>query len=60
MISFNIDPDFGDCLDGLVLVDFTKADPKWVRSMMGDEGYRNFCAFHKISLPTDMRDKPAV
>lgn len=59
MISFNIDPDFGDCLDGLVLVDFTKSDPKWVRSMMGDDGYRNFCAHHKLALPADMRDKPA-
>ncbi len=59
MISFNIDPDFGDCLDGLVLVDITKSDPKWVRNMMGDEGYRGFCAFHKLSLPADMREKKA-
>ncbi len=54
MISFNIDPDFGSCLDGLVLVDFTKADPKWVRNMMGDEGFRRFCLHHRLDLPADL------
>ena len=58
MISFNIDPDFGECLDGLVLVDLTKSDPKWVRNMMGDDGYRNFCVHHKLTLPADMREEP--
>ena len=43
MISFNIDPDFGDCLDGLVLVDFTKADTKWMCNMMGFHEYRAYC-----------------
>lgn len=55
MISFNIDPDFGECLDGLVLVDFTKSDPKWVRSMMGDAGYKNFCEYHRLPIPPDLR-----
>lgn len=55
MISFNIDPDFGECLDGLVLVDFTKSDPKWVRSMMGEAGYKNFCDYHKIAIRTDTK-----
>ncbi len=55
MISFNIDPDFGDCLDGLVLVDLTQADPKFIRNLMGDDGYRTFCEYHKLPLPADMR-----
>lgn len=59
MLSFNIDPDFGECLDGLVLVDLLKVDPRFAINMMGDDGYRTFCAYHKRPLPAHMRDKPA-
>ncbi len=48
MISFNIDPDFGDCLDGLVMVDFTKADTKFMNNMMGLREYAAFCAHHGV------------
>ena len=54
MISFNIDPDFGDCLDGLVLVDLTEVDPKFLRNLMGDDGFRSFYEYHKLPLPADM------
>ena len=43
MLSFNIDPDFGDCLDGLVLVDLTKAETRFMCNMMGADDYRTFC-----------------
>lgn len=48
MISFNIDPDFGDCLDGLVMVDFTKADTKFMNNMMGLKEYAAFCAYNGV------------
>lgn len=54
MISFNIDPDFGDCLDGLVLVDLTEVDPKFLRNLMGDDGFRSFYEHHRLPLPADM------
>lgn len=59
MISFNIDPDFGDCLDGLVLVDLTEVDPKFLRNLMGDDGFAAFYRHHRLPLPADMRDVEA-
>jgi putative hemolysin len=43
LLSFNVDPAFGHCTDGLILVDLRTADPKMLRRFMGDEGY----AFYK-------------
>jgi putative hemolysin len=43
VLSFNVDPAFGHCTDGLILVDLRTADPKMLRRFMGDEGY----AFYK-------------
>jgi putative hemolysin len=39
LLSFNVDPAFGHCTDGLILVDLRTADPKMLRRFMGDEGY---------------------
>jgi len=50
IISFNIDPDFGQCLDGLIVVDFLKSDPRLLRAYMGAEGIQQFYAFHGLEL----------
>jgi putative hemolysin len=39
VLSFNVDPAFGHCTDGLILVDVRTADPKMLRRFMGEEGY---------------------
>jgi putative hemolysin len=39
LLSFNVDPAFGHCTDGLILVDLRTADPKMLRRFMGDEGH---------------------
>ena len=46
LLSFNLDPDFGKCLDGLILVDLTKSDPKLIKAYMGTEGAKAFYQFH--------------
>jgi putative hemolysin len=38
ILGFNIDPDFGDVLDGLVLVDLRKTDRKLVEKFLTKEG----------------------
>lgn len=48
MLSFNVDPEFNDCIDGLVLVDLSKTNEKTLRRYMGDEGAERFYAFHEI------------
>ena len=37
---------FGGCLDGLILVDLTKTDPKLLSAYMGDDGAKTFLDYH--------------
>lgn len=48
ILGFNIDPDFGDVLDGLILVDLTQTDPKILKRYMGNEGLKSFLEYHEI------------
>lgn len=51
MLSFNVDADFANCIDGLVLVDLLSTDPKTLKRFMG-EGINQFYAYHKPSTET--------
>ncbi|AXJ01976.1 Putative hemolysin [Cyclonatronum proteinivorum] len=51
LLGFNIDPDFADALDGLILVDLTKTDEKILSRYMSKEGLAKFKELHKDSLP---------
>jgi putative hemolysin len=46
MLGFNIDPHFGDVLDGLILVDLLETQPRMLRRYFSAEGARSFRAFH--------------
>lgn len=47
LLGFNVDPDFSDVLDGLILVDLTKTDNKILKRYMGDEGIKKFHEHHE-------------
>ncbi|MFW6353930.1 MAG: lysophospholipid acyltransferase family protein [Verrucomicrobiota bacterium] len=47
MLSFNVDPEFNDCIDGLVLVDLAKTNEKTLRRYMGGVGAEAFYAYHE-------------
>lgn len=49
LMGFNVDPAFGDCLDGLIYVDLTKSDPKLLERYLGKEGAVSFLEYHKLS-----------
>jgi putative hemolysin len=51
LIGFNIDPAFGYCLDGLILLDLTETDPNMLIKYMGRQNAERFLAFHGKSLP---------
>lgn len=53
ILGFNVDPDFSDVLDGLILVDLTKTDRKILRRYMGDEGLASFLQFHGLEEKKD-------
>lgn len=42
LLGFNVDPDFSDVLDGLILVDLTKTDPRLLERYMGKEAAASF------------------
>jgi len=47
LLSFNVDKDFSRVLDGLILVDLSKTDPKLLKRYMGREGCTSFLQFHE-------------
>ena len=43
-LSFNVDPDFSDALDGLIVVDLLRTEARVLEKYMGKDGYRAFVA----------------
>ncbi|MFM2167220.1 MAG: hypothetical protein RIS79_1591 [Verrucomicrobiota bacterium] len=48
ILSFNVDKDFSDVLDGLIMVDFKEIDPRTLSKYMGEEKCRAYLAQHGI------------
>lgn len=46
-LGFNLDKAFGNVIDGLVMVDLLKTDPKIVQRFLGEAGMREFFLFHE-------------
>jgi putative hemolysin len=42
LLSFNLDASFGDCIDGLIVVDLRTAEPKLLRRYLGEAGYESY------------------
>jgi hypothetical protein len=49
-LSFNVDPDFSDVLDGLVMVDMLRTDPRLPARLMGRGNWQNYLAHHQHAL----------
>jgi putative hemolysin len=49
LLGFNVDPDFGGVLDGLMLVDLTEVDPAILTRHMGRAGMQRFMAYHALA-----------
>ena len=47
LLGFNVDPKFANTLDGLILVDLTKTDPKLLERYLGKTEARSFREFQK-------------
>jgi len=48
-ISCNVDPDFSNVLDGLMLVDLAQTDPRILARHMGKEGAARFFEYHGLT-----------
>ncbi len=49
ILSFNVDPDFSNVLDGLMLLDLRTSDPKLLGRFMGNDGYHHFRTHHGLT-----------
>lgn len=47
LLAFNVDRNFSDALDGLVLVDLRKTDPARLETYMGKDGVARFMEHHR-------------
>jgi putative hemolysin len=47
IVGFNVDPAFGNVLDGLIIVDLMKTDQRMLERYLGKEGCRQFLAYHE-------------
>jgi len=47
LLAFNVDHNFSNALDGLIIVDLTKADVRMLNRLMGPESTEGFLQSHK-------------
>jgi putative hemolysin len=47
LLAFNVDPAFNDAVDGLIVVDMTRTEPRVLSRYMGKQGYAEFMRFHQ-------------
>jgi hypothetical protein len=47
LVGFNVDRSFSDALDGLIVVDLTKTEPKLLERYLGRNEAKTFLAFHR-------------
>lgn len=51
LLAFSVDPQFGNTLDGFVVVDLTRTSPEILSRYMGRERAQGFLAWHRTSRP---------
>jgi putative hemolysin len=51
LLAFSVDPQFGNTLDGFVMVDLTRTSPEILARYMGKEQAQNFFAWHAAPHP---------
>lgn len=57
-LSFNVDPEFADVIDGLVMVDLLKTDPRILRRYMTGDGLDRFYAAHGVAPAGGNKEGP--
>lgn len=52
-IDFNVDPEFNNALDALILVDLKQTEEKSLKNYMGEEGYEIFRNYHNLNKTSE-------
>jgi putative hemolysin len=56
LLAFNVDHEFADALDGLIVVDLVRTDRKQLERYMGKDGLARFLSFHGLLPATGTPD----
>lgn len=51
LLAFNVDKSFNNCIDGLIMVDMCKTDPKLLKSYMGLKEAVAYRKYHGLDTP---------
>jgi putative hemolysin len=51
LLAFSVDPQFGNTLDGFVMVDLTRTSPEILARYMGKDSAREFITWHRTARP---------
>ncbi len=51
LLGFNVDPDFSNALDGLIMVDLCNTELKMLHKYMGETQALRFLEFHRVRQP---------
>lgn len=51
ILGFNVDENFNDAIDALIMVDLTRCDPRTLERYMGRDAARGFLAWHAAQKP---------
>jgi hypothetical protein len=51
VLGFNIDPDFSNALDCLVLVDLRRTEPRVLQKYMSEAAWQSFSRRHQARRP---------
>jgi hypothetical protein len=52
-LAFNVDRNFGDCLDGLIVVDMLRTEARVLERYMTKVGYAGFVNHHRAMKPAE-------
>lgn len=50
ILAFNVDEDFSSVVDGFIMIDLRKTDPKVLSRYMGEEATQSFRAYHNLNV----------
>jgi putative hemolysin len=60
LLAFNLDPDFSDVIDGLLLINLMEADRRQMQRYMGRDGFIHYQQFHNSLADSSSPSLPRV
>lgn len=56
LLAFNVDPDFNNVVDGLIIVDLSRTERKMLEKYMSKEGVENYIQYHEARPLVNLKE----